>query len=89
MPMTLEPNWTSCSAYPHLCPSLQTQHADDRVPQMVRALGIGAQQRTQLSQLRRLFLTKLAKIVEDRKAINAQLLVRRVGGLGGWAVCND
>lgn len=57
-------------------PPPQAQHADDRVPQMVRALGISPQQRTQLSQLRRLFLQKLAKIVGDRKDVNAQLLVR-------------
>lgn len=51
------------------------QHADDRVPQMVRALSISPQQRSQLSQLRRLFLQKLAKIVNDRKDINTLLLV--------------
>jgi hypothetical protein len=53
----------------------QAQHADERVPQMVRALAISPQQRGQLGQLRRLFLQKLAKIVADRKEVNAQLVV--------------
>lgn len=54
------------------------QHADDRVPVMVRALSVSPQQRSQLGQLRRLFLQKLAKIVNDRKEINAQLLVSKL-----------
>lgn len=64
------------------------QHADDRVPQMVRALSISPQQRSQLSQLRRLFLQKLAKIVNDRKDINALLLVGG-GGLRAVAGCSS
>ncbi|GAB4820097.1 hypothetical protein N2152v2_007143 [Parachlorella kessleri] len=58
----------------------QAQHADDRVPQVVRALAISPQQRTQLGQLRRLFLQKLAKIVADRKEVNAQLMGAVPGG---------
>ena len=60
----------------------QAQHADDRVPQVVRALAILPQQRTQLGQLRRLFLQKLGKIVNDRKEVNAQLMVSVLGAGG-------
>jgi hypothetical protein len=62
------------------------QPADARVPQIARALDINAQQRRQLSQLRGLFLQKLARIAAERQDINSQLAGCVPGGTSNRAM---
>ena len=52
-----------------------SQPADERVPQIARALNITPQQRAQLGQLRSLFLGKLGGLGQARGELNTQLMV--------------